>query len=244
MILKMFDTKSRATLDFLWALSSCFKCTAFVKPYTSRPANSERYWIGKDYGGAPNWIIQLFRTLTATDASSGWTQLFKEIPVFPPAWITGVQAFQEQVELHQFNKIQLTLNLIRTPSRDIIQNLLIQNIRNSRAWCIKHRIPLNPRYAGLSDEQVASLNLEEALGPFQVSVGRMNSLGLSRPPPTHRVLTLPLPQRPPAGPAWRTALPASVLGREPFQTVSGSSLFRGPAPSQSLRDSGPVSEPL
>ena len=244
MILKMFDTKSRATLDFLWVLSSCFKCTAFVKPYTSRPANSERYWIGKDYGGAPNWIIQLFRTLTATDAPSGWTQLFKEIPVFPPAWITGVQAFQEQVELHQFNKIQLTLNLIRTPSRDIIQNLLIQNIRNSRAWCIQHRIPLNPRYAGLSDEQVASLNLEEALGPFQVSVGRMNLLGLSRPPPTHRVLISPLPQRPPTGPAWRTALPASVLGREPSQTVSGSSLFRGPVPSQSLPYRDPVSEPL
>ena len=233
-ILKMFDTKSRATLEFLWALSSCFKRTALVKPHTSRPANSERYWIGKDYGGAPSWIIQLFRTLTSTDAPTGWTQLFKEIPVFPPAWITAIQAFQEQVELHQFNKIQLTLNLIRSPSRDIIHNLLIQNIRNSRNWCTRHRIPLNPRYAGLTDEQVALQNLEEALGPFQVSVGRMSLPGLSRPPPTHRVLISPLPPRPPTGPAWRTALPASVLGREPFQTVSGTPLSQSPAPSQSL----------
>ena len=244
MILKMFDTKSRATLEFLWALSSCFKRTALVKPHTSRPANSERYWIGKDYCGAPSWIIQFFRTLTSTESPTGWAQLFKELPVFPPAWITGIQAFQEQVELHQFNKIQLTLNLIRSPSRDVIHNLLIQNIRNSRNWCTRHRIPLNPRYAGLTDEQVASQNLEEALGPFQVSVGRMSLPGLSRPPPTHRALISPLPQRPPTGPAWRTALPASVLGREPSQTVSDIPPFRGPAPSQSLRDSGPVSEPL
>ena len=244
MILKLFDMKSRATLEFIWALSSCFERTALVKPHTSRPANSERYWIGAGYRGAPAWIIQLFRTLTATDAPSGWTHIFKELPEFPPAWITGLQAFQEQVELHQFNKIQLTLSLIRTPSRELIHDLLIQNIRNSRTWCSRHRIPLNSRYAGLSDEQVASLNLEEALGPFQASVARTNSPGLSRPPPTHRVWTLPPSPQPPAGPAWRTALPASVLGREPSQTVSDNRPSQRPAPSQSLHDSDPVSGPL
>ena len=241
MILKLFDMKSRATLEFIWILSSCFERTALVKPHTSRPANSERYWVGAGYRGAPAWIIQLFRTLTATDAPSGWKHLFKDLPEFPPAWITGIQAFQEQVELHQFNKIQLTLNLIRTPSRELIHDLLIQNIRNSRTWCTRHRIPLNSRYTGLSDEQVASMNLEEALGPFQASAGRMSSPILSRPPPTHRVLISPHPRPPPTGPAWRTALPASVLGREPSQTVSDSSLFRVPALSQSPPCSGHVS---
>ena len=226
MILKLFDMKSRATLEFIWALSSCFARTALVKPHTSRPANSERYWIGSDYNGAPEWIIQMFRSLTATDAPSGWTQLFKNLPIFPPGWITEVQAFQEQVELHQFNKIQLTLNLIRKPSREFIQRLLIENIRNSRTWCTQHRITLNTRYAGLTDEQVASLNLEEALGPFRASVAQMSSPVLSRPPPTHRVWILPPSLQPPAGPAWRTALPASVLGREPSQTASGTSPFQ------------------
>ena len=233
MILKLFDMKSRATLEFIWALSSCFERTALVKPHTSRPANSERYWIGSGFRGAPTWIIEMFRGLTATDAPSGWTYLFKEIPVFPPAWITGIQIFQEQVELHQFNKIQLTLRLIRTPSRETIHDLLIQNIRNSRTWCARHGVPMNPRYVGLSDEQVALQNLEEALGPFQASVGRMSSPVLSRPSPTHREWTSPHPRPPPAGPAWRTALPASVLGREPSQTVSGTPPSPSLAPSQS-----------
>lgn len=219
MILKLFDMKSRATLEFIWALSSCFDKTALMKPYTSRPANSERYWIGSGFHGAPDWLIQLFRTLTATEAPNGWDQLFAQQPDYPVAWITQVQAFQEQIELHQFNKIQLTLNLIKAPTRELILELLTQNIRNSRTWCIRHQIPFNLRYKGLTDEQVAQQNLEEALVPFQASVSRMNLQASFRPSQTHRGSSGSPSPRPPTVPAWRTTLPASVLGREPSQTV-------------------------
>jgi 23S rRNA U2552 (ribose-2'-O)-methylase RlmE/FtsJ len=242
MILKLFDMKSRATLEFIWALSGCFDRTALMKPHTSRPANSERYWIGSGFHGASDWIIQLFRTLTATDAPNGWDHLFARTPDFPVAWITQIQAFQEQVELHQFLKIQLTLNLIRTPTREMVLELLTQNIKNSRDWCARHRMPLNRRYAGLTDEQVALQNLEEALVPFQASVARTNSPGLSRPLPTHRAWTVSPPPRTPVGLAWRTALPASVLGRAPSQTVGGTPpcVSQTPAPSQSAPLSDPV----
>ena len=245
MILKLFDMKSRATLEFIWVLSSCFNKTGLVKPRTSRPANSERYWIGSGLRATiPEWILQFFRILTATDAPSGWDHLFAQQPEYPVAWITQIQAFQEQVELHQFNKIQLTLSLIRTPSRELILDLLTQNIRNSRDWCTTHKIPLNSRYKGLSDEQVAHLNLEEALAPFQASVARMNSLGLSRPPPTHRAwIAAPAP-RTPAGLAWRTTLPASVLGRAPSQTVGDTPPSPLQASSQSPPCSDPVPEPI
>ena len=233
MILKLFDMKSRSSLEFIWALSSCFDRTALIKPHTSRPANSERYWIGSGFKEAPEWLVQLFRQLTATDAPNGWDHIFAQEPEYPVGWITEIQAFQEQVELHQFRTIQLTLNLIRTPTREAVLQLLTQNIRNSRDWCARHGTPLNRRYIGLSDEQVASQNLEEALVPFQASAARTNSPGLSRPPPTHRVWSgIPAP-RPPTVLAWRTALPASVLGRAPSQTVGGSPPSVQPAPPQS-----------
>jgi hypothetical protein len=246
MILKLFDMKSRSTLEFIWALSMCFEKTGLIKPHTSRPANSERYWIGSGFRGAPEWIIQLFRTLTATDAPNGWSHLFAELPEFPVAWITEIQAFQEQVELHQFRTIQLTLNLIRTPSKATILDLLTQNIKNSRDWCARHDMPLNRRYLGLTDEQVACQNLEEALVPFQASVSRTSLPGLSRPPLMHRALSAPLPQRTPAGQAWRTALPASVLGRAPSQIVGDNPpcTSQTPPPYLSLPSSVPESEPL
>ena len=241
MILKLFDMKCRATLEIIWALSSCFEITALIKPQTSRPANSERYWIGRGYRHAPDWLLTLFRTLTATDAPIGWTRLFQDVPVFPAAWITEVQAFQQQIELHQFHKIQLTLNLIRTPTKERILDLLTQNIRNSRAWCTRHHIEQNRLYRDLSDEQVAALNLEEALAPFRASVARMNLQGSFQQPQTHRGWTAPPPPRTPAGLAWRTALPASVLGRTPSQTVGGTPPSQQPAPSQSRPGSDPAS---
>jgi hypothetical protein len=239
MILKLFDMKSRATLEFIWTLSSCFDKTALIKPYTSRPANSERYWIGSGFKGTPDWILQLFRSLTATEAPNGWDQLFAEQPEYPAAWITQIQAFQEQVELYQFNKIQLTLSLIKAPTRELIYDLLVQNIRNSRDWCTRHHIPFNNRYKGLTEEQVAQQNLEEALVPFQASVSRTNLQASFRPQPTHRVSTVNPSPRPPTVPAWRTTLPASVLGRSPSQTVGDTP----PSPPPTLSQFPPLIAP-
>ena len=221
MILKLFDTKSQTTLEFLWILSSCFHKTAFVKPRTSRPANSERYWIGSGLReDVPEWILGTFRHLTASDAPNGWDHLFvADSHEFPAVWLTQIQAFQEQVELHQYLTIQKTLELIRKPTPARIMELLTQNIHNSRDWCRSHKIPENAIYAGLTDEQVAFQNLEEALVPFQVSGAQTNLPGSFRLPQTHRVWTLPPSQRTLTGLAWRTELPASVLGRSPLQTA-------------------------
>jgi len=247
MILKLFDMKHKATLDFIWVLSMCFDHTGLIKPRTSRPANSERYWIGQGFKGErnPPWILTLFRELTATEAPSGWDHLFDPAVIdYPAAWITGIQIFQEHVELHQFNKIQMTLDLIRKPSRDLIRDLLTENIRNSRAWCAHHRIPLNRRYLGLTDEQVALQNLEEALVPFQASVARMSLPESFRPPPTHRELIVNPVPRTPVGLAWRTALPASVLGRAPSQTAGGTPPSAQPVRPQSPPCSDHEPEPL
>ena len=243
MILKLFDMKHRATLEFIWALSTCFDRTALVKPYTSRPANSERYWIGQGLRPGNGWVIQFFRTLTSTEAPTGWDYLFDE-PPWSATWLAEIQAFQEQVELHQFNKIQLTLSLIRTPTRELIVDLLTQNIHNSREWCMRHRIPFNLRYANLTDEQVASQNLEEALAPFQASAARTNSQGLFRQPLMHRGwIGSPFP-RTPIAQAWRTALPASVLGRAPSQTAGGNPPSPPSVPLQSAPSSDPEPAPL
>jgi hypothetical protein len=220
MIIKMFDTKNRATLELMWILSTCFDKTGLIKPYTSRPANSERYWVGQGLRvGTQAWVITMLRDLTDTDAPNGWNQLFVE-PPWTPEWLTSVQTFQETLEAHQFNKIELTLNLIRTPTRAQVQSLLRDNVANSRRWCTSHRMPINRRYADLSDDQIVAQNLEEALEPFPAEVVRMSSPGLfPRGPMLRGSTSVPL-QRTPTVLAWRSALPPSVLGRTPSQTAS------------------------
>jgi len=242
MILKIFDTTHRATLEILWLLNTLFDRTALIKPHTSRPANSERYWIGRDYRGSPDWVIALLRQLTATDAPMGWDQIFAE-PPWTPSWLAGLIDFQAELERVQLTKIQLTLNIIKSTTREEIRDLLVTNIRNSRTWCAENGVATNPAYTGLSDEQAASLNLEEALVPFQASVARTNLQALSRHVPMPRVSTSAQPPRPPAAPAWRSAIPASVLGRTPSNTTGAAPSSGPPAPHPSAPASDPAPAP-
>ena len=220
MILKIFDTKHVATLELLWILSSCFEQTALTKPSTSRPANSERYWVGaKLRPNLPAWIFDVLKELTAMDTAVGWNTIFEQLTI-PPAWLAQIRQFQEEVEEQQIHNIQLTLNLIKQPSRSLVYALLLDNIKKSRVWCQSHGIRLNRQYSGISDEQIATSNLEEALEPFQASVARMNLLALSRPSPMHHAsISAPSPL-PLAGLAWRSTLPASIRGPVASQTAS------------------------
>ena len=221
MILKLFDTKHAGTLDLMWILSGCFEKTALTKPLTSRPANSERYWIGSGLRASiPTWVVAVLKTLTSTDAPNGWSQIFESRP-YTETWLTPIRLFQSSVEEQQIHNIQLTLNLIKQPTRKLIYDLLLANVKNSRTWCNAHGIPINRQYVGITDEQVTVSNLEEALEPFQALVSRTSSLASSPHLPTHRVSTSSPSLLPPAGPAWRTALPASILGRESSKTTSG-----------------------
>jgi len=238
MILKIFDTKNRATIELLWLLAHCFTRTGLVKLQSSRPANSERYWIGQGlHAHTPAWILRFLEQLTATDAPEGWDQLFDPSPV-PQHWIYPIQQLQEAIEAQQFNKIELTLGLIRTPSKSQVKALLTENIHCSRDWCRRHRIPLNPRYEGLTEEAVVGQNLEEALAPFPALVGQKSSPALYPQPPMHCVSLQPLPPRPPTVPAWRSALPPSVLGQAPSQTDGAKPPSGPPTPSQSPPASG------
>ena len=219
MIIKLFDMKHVATLELFWALSSCFERTGLVKPYTSRPANSERYWIGVGFRGAPEWYTALLREMTtAKDVTDGWNTLFDGTRL-SEGWLSNVRQFQETVEYHQLQNIRETISLIRAPTREKVQEFLLENIRCSRQWCIAHSIAINESYKNMSDISICAANLEEALVPFQASGAHMNLQALSPPLQMHRVLISVPSQLPPAGTAWRTALPASVLGRSPLNTV-------------------------
>ena len=220
MILKLFDTKNKATLDILWTLSTCFDRTGLVKPQTSRPANSERYWIGSGLrADIPAWIPDLLSRLTATEAPAGWNQLFAELH-YPPAWLHQLRTFQCTVEEHQIINIQKTLHIISAPSRQEIAALMLENITKSREWCVRHHITQNRLYNGLSNELVVSMNLEEALAPFPASAVRTHLPGLSRQPLMHHGLYSALPPRPPTEGAWHQALPESVRDPAPCRTVA------------------------
>lgn len=240
MIIKVFDTKHVATLELLWMLAGCFERTAVVKPHTSRPANSERYWVGSGLSAAiPAWVIDTLKALTRLDAPQGWNRIFREQP-WTASWVSVLEQFQHEVEHHQYTNIELTLGLLRTATRAQIQELLHRNIQCSRDWCVRHRMSENRQYAGLTLEQIVLLNLEEALAPFPTSAARRSSPTLSRPLPTHHVSSSDPPPRLPTEPAWRSTIPLSVRLRLPSQTVGDIPSPSAQGPSESPKQTDPV----
>ena len=232
MIIKLFDTKCTATLELMWILATCFERTGLIKPHTSRPANSERYWVGEGLGDVMPWVIELLVSLTSTETSTGWNTIFEETP-WSSIWLKPVQQFQEEIERAQYDNIQLTLNIIRTPKREQIQELLLRNIQNSRRWIAEHNITENRQYVGVRDEQLVSMNLEEALVPFQAGGARTNSRAASPHTPMHRVqFSAPIPPLPTVK-AWRSALPLSILGRVPYQKDGDTPPPTSPTPTES-----------
>lgn len=244
MILKLFDTKCQATLDFLWMLSSCFQKTALVKPQTSRPANSERYWIGKGFRGVDDWMLEFFKQLTEQEvAICGWDRLLLTETVMDAGWLSTLQRFQEQMEEQQAFSIQQTLALIREPiatRNSHVLSLLTKNIQYSRIWCMKHNIAINHRYVGVTDESAAHQALEEAMEGFQQLDIHSDWLGSHPCTKKHRVWSLPPSQRTPTEQVWRSPIPASVLGRLPSETSGGTP----PLPLASVRQSPPWKAPV
>jgi len=60
-VVKCFDTYSNSTQVLLSLCGSCFKEYIIYKPATSRPCNSERYFIGKGFKGSSTCIDQLYK---------------------------------------------------------------------------------------------------------------------------------------------------------------------------------------
>ena len=141
MIIKLFDIYSRATQDLFLGSATFFEKFTLYKPATSRPCNSERYFIGHRYRdsceseGISEWISTLESALKRHEQSP-ITQLVQN--EWPLAILRAVKEqilYQEHI---QIKNIEDTLNL----DKNTIPQRMLQNIRTSKHWCktfgVKH----------------------------------------------------------------------------------------------------------
>lgn len=140
-VVKMFDTFTQASLGVIYLLSLVYSDVHFVKPNTSRSANSEKYLICEDFKlKDPSEIIN---NLTPIFSSTKQIQrLFSiEIPYFYKCKVEEYNAIfgQQQIET-----IATTLNLMNKSSSnerlDIIKNI---HIKKCVSWCKKCDLPIN-----------------------------------------------------------------------------------------------------
>jgi len=137
MIIKLFDIYAKATQDLFLGTATFFESFTIYKPATSRPCNSERYFIGRDF--QPNQQLETWiKTLEEAHVlhtQSPITQLVETWPVEIMDAIKEQILFQEEI---QIQCIEDTLNL----DTNSIEERLLKNIRASKDWCktfgVKH----------------------------------------------------------------------------------------------------------
>lgn len=143
MIIKMFDIYGKATQDLLLGTAIFFDRFTLYKPATSRPCNSERYFIATGFHGTTkaSAFIQHLQEASLKHEQSPLTQLFKN--PWPQEIIAAINEqikWQENLQIMTINK---SLNL----QKETIYDKILQSIQLSREWCELFDVKIDGAFA-------------------------------------------------------------------------------------------------
>jgi 23S rRNA U2552 (ribose-2'-O)-methylase RlmE/FtsJ len=137
-VLKIFDIQSKATRDFLTLIGSCFKEWTIYKPVTSRPCNSEWYFLGLGASFIRTNVIEYLiyiRDCLAKD------QIFEKL-LDNNEREDFLQTLQKERVERQSLALQNVLKYCDEPRTSEKNNELWKaQIEPSKNWCSTFRIP-------------------------------------------------------------------------------------------------------
>lgn len=201
-IVKIFDTTLRPTLEMLWIVTRMFREWTIIKPRTSRGGNAERYIICKGFLGMDDETDKFFRTAMDLSTNNKIIQSFLS-ETLDTEWIQIMLTLQEAVAYQEKTVIDKTLSLIKNPIRANIRTYIEQNVERSIQWCIEHNESINPLW---NDPEWSNKTIEEEIlellngyeykktqniskpwrGGSSTEVSQTHLLEPHRPPPKHR----------------------------------------------------------
>jgi 23S rRNA U2552 (ribose-2'-O)-methylase RlmE/FtsJ len=142
-VLKLFDTYTQASIDILYILASVYEKVYFLKPHTSRQANSEKYIVCKNFKLENTFEIvrAMYRIINAYDNRlHAYRFLNCNIPY---RFICAVQEINAILGQSQLENITTTIHIIDSCSAERLENLKRNNVIKCVNWCQKFKIPHN-----------------------------------------------------------------------------------------------------
>lgn len=139
LIIKLFDMYSQATKDLLLGTARCFKEFLIYKPATSRPCNSERYFMARGYIGQ-NQAMPWIRHLQEAQVKHAQNPIQRLVAKSWPANIMA--AFQEQINIQESQQIQ-TLTESLELDKKTIPDKIFNAIQSSKEWCETFSVPMH-----------------------------------------------------------------------------------------------------
>ena len=140
-VIKVFDMHYQLTRDVISLIASTFRQWVIYKPATSRPCNSERYFIGMDYRGkSPNVISMLKKLLTLTEDERITFNSFLN-PTLSEKFRVILEEQNKPVLEKQRQSIAEVLHAYKTKTFEEYYNNSLALVKKSEEWCLKFKIP-------------------------------------------------------------------------------------------------------
>jgi len=142
-ILKMFDTFTEASVDILYILSCVYEEVHFIKPYTSRLANSEKYIVCKNFriADSKTLIIAMYNIIKEFRENL-YPSRFLSCDI-PYNFLVAIQENNAIFGLYQIECISQTLNLIEFSTEDRLDSIKKKHVIKCMQWCVKFNLPFN-----------------------------------------------------------------------------------------------------
>lgn len=142
-IIKMFDTFTKISLDILYLLSNIYETVHFVKPHTSRYANSEKYIICKNFKldeiSRQEMINILYKIMNKIQVTNGRLDcLFPyDLPYY---FVNKVEEYNAIFGQQQIENIGSTLNLIDNIKYEKLELIKKNNVQKCINWCQQYKL--------------------------------------------------------------------------------------------------------
>jgi len=145
-ILKFFDTYQTKTLQLLYLLYKCYSNMYFVKPYTSRPANSEKYLVCVDFldNISREEIHKLLLDIPKMGSTINNNLELSKYNTTDMQFYNSISEINSTTFERQKNFILSTLELNNPGMLDEKKELLFKNqIETSSEWCKRYGVKIN-----------------------------------------------------------------------------------------------------
>lgn len=144
-VLKIFDIHTSITLQLIYLLANYFDELIITKPYSSRPANSEKYLVCKGFTGITDAYLDVLYSIVdrwdITEKTGKYVDNLFGIKV-PPYFKKNIMNYCNYISRFQIQNIIKTI-LSRNFNKQQIDSLLRTQIVHSVYWAIKYKQPLN-----------------------------------------------------------------------------------------------------
>lgn len=137
-ILKVFDVFTETSVHLLYLLSLCYNEVYIYKPRTSRPTNSEKYIICKNYKLTEQWREQVMKNLVSLSKALERTNSkyisFKLFSSIPETFSTKIYNMNKSLLTKQCDFLELAVKLCNDESFvEKYDTILSESIENRKA---------------------------------------------------------------------------------------------------------------